>query len=282
MKPNQARNSRKNSDQPTGPSPSADNLAALARAAEGNSAAPARSTARARSRRATLAWPALLAFIALCGGVILGVYHLLTPDPPPSGAGGTMTGEATGRTAQPGGTAPFTYPSGGLFEMPFPTTAPVSASAPTGPSPEELDRQRAEAQVAYADALKAEAAGNLMAAQVILVNTLSAHDRRAWPDGAAEKLGDIQRRIRATTRRAEPAPDELARRRRSAEGLFARALAKEREGDILTAQTLLLKLLDEYRPDAWPAGAQDALRRIQKLLAAPSSGPGFLGTETPE
>ena len=111
----------------------------------------------------------------------------------------------------------------------------------------------------------------------MLVRMLNSYHGSAWPAGAVERLGEIQRQIRSGAGSADgPVPAELARQRRSAEKLFARARALMDRGDLLAAQKPLLEILNAHHPRTWPAGALPAFQQIQKAFAkSPASAPSF-------
>ncbi len=157
------------------------------------------------------------------------------------------------------------------------TTAPAVTTAPTGLTPVQLARMRASAMTGYADALEAEAAGDLMTAQVKLVEMLNSHSRDTWPAGAMERLKDIQTRLGATTQPAGRGQDELALQRGVAAKLFDKARTLAQDGDLLAAQDMLLKVLNSYDSSAWPEGAIEALRRVQERITASNAdgGPTF-------
>lgn len=75
---------------------------------------------------------------------------------------------------------------------------------------------------------------------------------------------------------------ELARRHRAAEGLLKTAKALEEEGKLAEAEEALLRLLNDFRSDAWPAGTLEALQRVQRARTGRTGQrPSFFGSEPP-
>ncbi len=154
----------------------------------------------------------------------------------------------------------------------------IRAAAGPGPSPEDLARQKRTARILWDTVVALEGRGDLVGAQSILVRLLNSHHRAAWPDGAVRKLGEIQAKIRASTRPADDISDaELARQKASAGRLFARAQRLMGEGNYVEAQKPLLAILNDHHPRAWPAGALEAFQKIQDAFrrADPTTVPSF-------
>jgi hypothetical protein len=149
----------------------------------------------------------------------------------------------------------------------------------------EFERQQARRQKAadtYALAQRALERNDLRQAEKILVDLLNGAERCYWPDGAEAALKQVQARIAATTGAGnEPSSETLARQREDALRLFKLAKAREADGELMAAQELLLQMLNNHHANTWPAGAKEALYRIQKKIqsasAATTSAPAFFG-----
>lgn len=170
------------------------------------------------------------------------------------------------------------------------TPAPAPDTTPAVSEPEEpvvsavdMERQirRQKAADAYALARRAISDDDLRQAERILVELFNGYRREEWPAGAEATLKQVQARIAASRPSDEPSPELLARQRQSANRLFALATAREQNGELQAAQQLLLQVLNDHHPKAWPEGAEAALKRVQKALARPTttSAPKFFGVD---
>jgi hypothetical protein len=203
-----------------------------------------------------------------------------------TGNSGPVPGELYPKTRPQPAPAATPQPTATVAE-PAPVVAePVAAPAPLDPA-EIQARLKRQAADQYARAQKARADGHLMAAQKILVDMLNSTELAARPAGATDTLKEIQDAIRASTQpEADVSATEIARQARVALDLFAKARALEVDGKYAEAQDVLLKILNTYHPDAWPADAQNRLRAVQDKLAhpppppppAPTTKPVFFGT----
>ncbi len=165
-------------------------LAAMADAGEGG-----RRTASGRRARRGVAWlPALalpVAFIVVSGGVIWGVWRMVTRESEP-----VMLPARPDRPERSMPDGPAVPPMGpGLFEVPFPKSPPAPTS-PASPSEERLVRQRRRAGELFDRAIRLEKDGDLPAAQELLLRLLNDHHPLAQPDGAKEALDRVQAALR--------------------------------------------------------------------------------------
>jgi len=156
------------------------------------------------------------------------------------------------------------------------TTRPAS-----GPSPKQLAQQKKSAKTLLDKASRLAKGGKLVEAQSALLALLNRHDRRAWPDGAISALQDVREKIRTATPPGKaPPPAELARQKRSAEALLARAEALIAEGNNTAAQKPLLEILNAHHPKAWPPGTMATFKKAQAdLKQATDTVPTFFGIE---
>ena len=133
---------------------------------------------------------------------------------------------------------------------------------------QRLQRQRRVARRRYELACTKARAGELMAAQGILVDLINNSDPRALPKEALPKLREVQRRILASRPASRPSLPELAGKRKLARTLFEHAMTLKARGKLMDAQKILVRLLNGYPREAWPAGAVAALQDIQASIRA--------------
>jgi hypothetical protein len=242
---------------------------------------------------------AIVGFILVCGGVILGVYYVLQRNGPgerplettPTGA--RAHGPATG-------SAPVSEPAeaepaeardrvvAGLFAVDVLTAKGemnkalwsldmLIEQAPRQAWPEDPEVRRTEliagARRFHGQALEEaiEKAGDPVTAERAVVALLHGWDKQLWPEGAEASLRDLRARLRE----AGQGSAELARQREHAAGLYERALAAEKAGRLGLAQELLLKVLNEHPEVAWPKGAGERLSAVQNKITTPASLPTF-------
>jgi len=159
--------------------------------------------------------------------------------------------------------------SGGMFPE-------VPEGTRIGSAPSPLPGQRRTAQGRFEEARRYHQAGDLMAAQDILVSLINSFDRRDMPEGAEELLRDTQKRILAS-RPAGPSEEEISRRKQEARKEFDRAAALADQGKLLEAQSVLVEMLNGTDWRYWPTEAVGKLGDIQKRIVAgtrPADQPG--------
>lgn len=157
-------------------------------------------------------------------------------------------------------------------------SAPTSTSAPANLTPEEAAHQKQQCADVLAKARQTAAAGDLRAAEKLLVEMLNTHFQDVWPEGAVDLLKQVQTRI--TTQPAGLPPAELARQKDAAAKLYQQAQAQMKKGDYDKAVNTLVTILNDYDQSAWPPGAKADYDTLTRDLKTPASRPKFFGVES--